>query len=297
MREHDQLLRWISERQAGSLDLLKGAIEWLLNAGLTVVCRDLMALGHLEVDWERGRWCATPRALVLLPDVGLTAVLTGSRDSHLLTALDAMETSDDIDVVVERRPAKSGPEVIFIVAGSWDSMTVAADALGAAFQPRFSIDLCRNLPPIRQPTGSGLARPPADGQIFDCGLLRPKAIDEVPDDGLLIYQRFGRYEAYWSGGQGWFKVDLTTGRYIELRRVRRQVLHFAQGGRNGTLTVPVRVPLPPLQTRAVVLCSGTLPGRTAEVDRYVNVPIEVAEAIASSVGQELNVAQRSERSR
>ncbi len=57
----------------------------------------------------------------------------------------------------------------------------------------------------------------------------------------------------------------------------------------GTLFVDWGAPLPPLQARALVLCSGLVPrfSGMAETAIYRNVPRHVAQAVAASLYQDL----------
>ncbi len=291
--EFDSLLHWMSERRSGSTEILKSSVEWAVSGvKFSSVCRGLAALGFLEVDWSARRWCVPPASLVLLPEAGLTAVIVGARDGRVRRRIEALEENDGVDVVVERRPTKSGPESIFVVAGDWDALTQAADAIGVPFHGRFSVDLSRRIPPIGDPGGASLPLPPTGVDVYDVERLRFVAGAEVPRAGLVVRDHFGQRDAYWSNGSGWRRVDLDHGRYLELRRVGRAVIQFFPGLRTGTLMVPSGAPLPPLQLRAAALCSGSIPSWASDGERYVNVPEVVARAVSESLWQRLVIQGR-----
>ena len=88
---YELLLRWASERGSGTWAEFRDAHDWLFNAGkadaeqvkATTSIHALSMLGHVEIDWESGRWAAAPAALTILPFAGAHAVLAGSRTRRM----------------------------------------------------------------------------------------------------------------------------------------------------------------------------------------------------------------------
>jgi hypothetical protein len=127
-----------------------------------------------------------------------------------------------------------------------------------------------------------------DGMPFQSGM---------PDgDGLCRIAVHGRPSYLYRSGRDWFHTDHAQGilwtlaeRGIRVFRWRRE--RVSGDHEIGTVFVDQGAPLPPLQARALVLCSGvaTRFGSTARTAIYKNVPRAVAERVARSIRQHLSV--------
>jgi hypothetical protein len=126
---------------------------------------------------------------------------------------------------------------------------------------------------------------------FDVLADRWRPVERDIEPGLYRYEHRGRELRWIDEERRPYRVDFALGAYCELRRVQKSdILHWMQLPVNGTLSVPLRAPLPVLHARAATMCSGLAPQRHAGVLRYENVPRRIAEAIASSLDQQLQVS-------
>ncbi|MFI2486874.1 hypothetical protein ACH47X_08190 [Promicromonospora kroppenstedtii] len=115
-------------------------------------------------------------------------------------------------------------------------------------------------------------------------------------DGLCRTTVHGRLSYRYRSNGGWYHTDHATGilldradRHINVFRFRSE--RVADGEEIGTVFVDPGVPLPPLQARALVLCSG-LPaqfGDAMHTTIYRNVPRDIALLVARSVRQQVTV--------
>lgn len=260
--------------------------------------RDVSALGHAEIDWQVGRWATTPAAAVLIPQSGGTAVLAGARRTGLRERLE----DSDLGVQVEEKPSVFGqplppPPSIYVQAGSIPELSTALGELGITYVGEAARRIAEGLRRIEL---GAPAAPPAWSD--DVEHLLPDSDDlrfvqGLPSsDGLCRMTVQGRPSYIYRQGSHWFRTDHSTGimyalaaRRIEVIRWRRE--RTSDGQEIGTVFVDQGAPLPPLQSRALVLCSG-LPakfGQAARTAIYSNVPMDVAWLVAASVRQKVTV--------
>ena len=126
MNPYDGLLAWVSERQAGSIGLLRSACDWASRlvpdkSGLDLVA-DLEALGHIDV--RQGRWTVVPTVLSRLADGGGNSLMIGSRPGWVVDAFDDLDGNDApglralADHVYENlKVPQAGPSTWFLAAG------------------------------------------------------------------------------------------------------------------------------------------------------------------------------------
>jgi hypothetical protein len=299
---YDLFLDWLSERGSGRWYSFVAAHDWLFNAGRRQAeriapgwtARTLSDLGHLEVDWQGQRWSVTPPLLTVLPTAGARSLLTGGRTRMLMRSLEE-ETSEAVtdNVIYARHRQDAAPDAIFLVSRDEAEVEQLAHRLGIRYEYSAADTLSRVLPSLAgylAVSGSTPAPTGYEARRFDPAALRwsPTSSDLAP--GLFMYEVHGisRYR-FVSELRVSHEVERAIGTYAELQRTGRQVLGWRANDVNGTLTVPAQAPLPALHARVATACSG-LAARFSKVDasnRYVNVPSEIAERIATSLGQEL----------
>jgi len=298
----DLMLAWMSQTGSGDIPDLRQRLTWLARtADLNPKphqtgwwLRDISSLAHTEVDWARGCWAVTPAAAALLPASGGTAVLTGRRQLYLLERLDAV-----LSIQIES-PAGDGtgrlalPALVYVQADSIAELEEALSEVGVRYVGRAGEHIARRLPPLR--LGS-LAAPPAwtspiehaefgDNVRFIKGPLR--------SDGLCRITVPGRPQYLFRRGSSWFHTDHSHGILWGLSELGISVFRWRRERTCndediGSVFVDQGAPLPPLQARALVLCSGlpTAFGEAAGTAIYRNVPKSVAESVATSVRQQL----------
>jgi hypothetical protein len=295
---NDLLLEWASERGTGSWQQLRDAHEWLSAAATDggpwrptagFAARSLTTLGHIEVDWENGRWAAAPPLLTILPSAGGHALLTGARTRALVDRL--ADATDDPCLYMVQSPQRFAPSAILIACEDETNIERLAERLQIDYEFSVSDRFSELLPELdsylalasapRAPRGYGVAR---------LELTTLEWVDAEHDRavGLYRYDAYGRPTYRLVAGQDeTYKVDLAIGAWVALSRWGENRLRYSEEDVNGTLAVPVATPLPTLHARAAALCSGLAPGRIGNTLWYRNVPRRVAERIARSLDQTL----------
>lgn len=304
MIDHDLLLEWVSERGSGSWADLRGAIEWLGSTlpsseerpSAAKVVLVLASLGHLEMDWTQDRWAAAPPVLTILPYAGSHALLTGGRTRSLVDKLDAL-TSDDEDLYVFQM-SQDAPSAVYVAARDEAVVESLADALGIAYDHSVADRLSQILPSMDLILDLAGESIPSRGfgvkRFLLGGGLGWKEVTSDREAGLYEYPEWGRNQYRWVDRAGRYRIiDKYMGIYAELHRLHRNVLKLRMEGLTGDLLVPVYAPLPSLHARAAAMCSGLGPDliRGSGVRCYVNVPQVVAERIARSLGQSLDMQE------
>lgn len=301
---YDLLLEWTSERGTGSISGFKAAHDWLSLAAddstwrpkATTTALVMASLGHIEVDWTGRSWAATSAMLTILPSAGGHSLLTGGRTRTLMKRV--WQTVEDANDVYVFEQAQEGPSAVFVAAEDETVVEQLATRLEIDYDFCVAERLSRVLPSLESTIALTNDSTPARGfGVWRLGI----AIDsdeswrEVTSDtgpGLYKYDVWGRAEFRWVDAAGrHLPVDKFTGIYAELQRQSHQCLRLVLDGPNGELMVPAWAPLPALQARAAVLCSGLAPyfDRASRTRRYPNVPPRIARRIGRSLGQEVEV--------
>lgn len=300
----DLLLTWMSEVGSGDIRDLRQRVAWAARAADRSPksyetgrwLRDVSALGHAEIDWQRGNWAVAPAVASLLPATGGTAVLAGSRRVGLVDRLEEL-----VAVHVER-PATSHdgplpvPSSVFVQSDSVEELRASLAEAGVEYVGCAARGMAMSL---RQISHGASAAPPARGDAVEHLSSRG---DEVrfyyglpTGDGLCRTSVYGRPSYRYRSNGGWYHTDHATG--ILLDRADRGINVFrwrpervADGEEIGTAFIDQGAPLPPLQARALVLCSGlpTQFGDRARTSIYRNVPKDIAVRVAESIRQQVS---------
>lgn len=300
----DLMLAWMSETGAGDVRDLRQRVAWLArNADQKPQpfvtgrwLRDMSALAHVEVDWSGARWAVAPPVAVLLPACGGTAVLAGSRRMGMVEQLS--------DVVsVQTLPGVSGdcrlatPTQVYLQADSIKDLVEGLKECGVTYEGRAADHVATRLPQLklRQP-----AAPPAYGapvKHLELGdTIRFVNGRVTSHSGLCQITVQGRPSYLYRVGNEWFHTDHANGVLWALAENGIGVFRWRHERTDGpdemgTLFIDQGAPLPPLQARALVLCSGkpTAFGDMAKTAIYRNVPKSVADKVARSVRQRLAI--------
>lgn len=285
----------------------------------------LRLLGHVERDFER-RWvCVAQPTLALLPSSAGLRVLAGARPSTVRAWLDEsadapgalgdalmhLVTSTTTQVeVATGRPA--GPTTLYMAASAGHGPVVARGMrdLGILVPDRPSsmalLAVSTGLPAL-QKDGQVFEIPPArQSQVWRPGveLGRPGTWVVSSTDagrGFYRYVTSSRETVHaWRPGLGEPLVALAErswGFWFEERAAgRTDRVQLNEGKR--LLFVRASIPLPHLVERALVLRTGLLPTtcRVRDVDHnvYENVDRDLAEQVASRLGQQLHDTEHEE---
>ncbi|WP_433166364.1 hypothetical protein [Kribbella sp. CA-247076] len=301
----DVLLTWMSEVGSGHVRDLRQRVAWAARAADRSPksyetgrwLRDISALGHAEIDWQGGTWAVAPAVATLLPATGGTAVLAGTRRVGLIDRLEEL-----VSVHVERPESRHDgplpmPSAVFVQADSLGELRTSLEESGVEYVGCTARSIAMGL---RQIALGAHAAPPARG---DAAEHLSAWADEVrfcsgmpSGDGLCRTSVYGRPSYRYRSNGTWYHTDHATG--ILLDRADRGINVFrwrpervADGEEIGTVFIDQGAPLPPLQARALVLCSG-LPTQFGDLARtaiYRNVPKDVAGLVAKSIRQQVSV--------
>ena len=298
------MLAWMSETASGDVRDLRERISWVArNADLNTHpsetgrwLRDISALAHAEVDWAGGRWAIAPAAAVLLPSCGGTAVVAGSRPLGLVERLESQLSVQ----MMPRADDPSGlptPNSVFVQADSIEELERGLAYCGVRFVGTAADHISRRLPPLR--LGSRAAPPawgtPVERLELGSGIQFVKGrLDSRI--GLWRITVQGRPSYLYRRGSEWFHTDHANGILWTLAENGIDVVRWRQERTDGAEDIGAVVmhqgaPLPPLQARALVLCSGQPAtfGEIAKTTVYRNVPRSVAERVAHTVRQRLAI--------
>ncbi len=301
----DIMLAWMSETGTGDIQDLRQRITWFARTAdvnptsfaTGQWLRDLSALGHAEIDWDRGRWGIAPAAAALLPASDGTVVIAGRRPLGLVEGFE-----DDFAVRVTEHdasePALRAPSSVYLQTDSLSEMEQLLAHSGVRYVGCAAQHLAERL--LRLQLGAPAA-PPAWGTPTEhLTISSSGGIDFVagpPDgDGLCRFLVQGRHQYRYRRGNNWSATERAHGIWWTLADRQEQVIRWRKERQVGdeavgTLFVDQGAPLPPLQARALVLCSGLLTkfSTTARTAIYKNVPLTIAELVAWSVRQHVVV--------
>lgn len=294
----EDLLRWASERGSGSWSSFRDAAAYCIAARQMKVkpwmlAADLSALGHLDIDYERGLWSVSPPCLALSPGMGLCAYLAGWRTSFLKRRF--AEASDDLDLFPFTVKQLNTAPAIFVKAAQVDALQATAERLGA----QLVIDPPAQLAEaVTVETPSILASPPpldGDLEVFDLDRLEWESVDDREAEGLYRFELHGRQAFRLRNGGDWFITDRSQGQAILLQG-RDDVLVWKRGTSDlrqpRTIQIPTSISLPVVAERALVSASGLLPQIKRGQRVYVNVSRETAERVSTNLRWQLGIAKR-----
>ncbi|MGY4100431.1 hypothetical protein ACW2Q0_12880 [Nocardia sp. R16R-3T] len=301
----DLLVTWMSEVGSGDIRDLRQRIAWAARAADRSPksyetgrwLRDVSALGHAEICWQGGTWAVAPAVATLLPATGGTAVLAGSRRVGLVERL------EELAAVHVERPAINHdgplpvPSSVFVQSDSVEELRASLAEEDVEYVGCAARSIAIGL---RQIAHGPPAAPPVRGEAVEHLTSHG---DEVrfhsglpTGDGLCRMSVYGRPSYRYRSNGSWYHTDHATG--ILLDRADRGINVFrwrpervADGEEIGTAFIDRSAPLPPLQARALVLCSGlaTQFSDRARTAIFRNVPKGIALLVAESIRQEMSI--------
>lgn len=277
------------------------------------IIRVLESLGHCEFDFEERKVFVCPPALAMLPSAGLSkAVLCGSRTPDLITELrnhvSQFSEESSFSIIPQKLYDVELPDCILIEAidiAILEKIAKNLKIMWAANTPvawqliNFSSsikDLICNLKFMEESEINWPRR------IFDSTSLsfsknacgnnkRIKLVEYKNPTTKQIHHLLWR-------DKGCARTDRDWGRYIVLSETEKNVLLYDKKHR--FLGVPSTVPLPPLLSRSLALCSGLGPFSArlsatnySENDSgkqfmvYKNVIPQISEIISNKLNQTL----------
>jgi hypothetical protein len=246
-----------------------------------------------------------PPVLTRLPHADGLAVLTGARTAEISTRVgEAAQEWMELIAVPHRPEAGEAPLPDTLLFQYEDPRTLreAAEFLGARYVPCAALQLMELLP---QAVVGSESAPPGGSTVntlekYELRFQRFVPVARDDEDGLYRWRGadYARLNRLRRNGV-FHAVERETGIYLELARHRTGVMRWRpESGKGrvgiGRLLVDRYAPLPALHERAAVLCSGFPPsvGKQTQTRAYHNVPRALAEAIAASLQQNLEIVPR-----
>lgn len=304
------LLRWVSERGGGKTSELREGIRTAAQAHGVALSeyadwdwmRTASALGFLDFDLRADRWSAAPLVLTRLPHADGLALVTGARTTAVSNVL--QHAADDwLELLAVPAEPRGGavplPDTLLVQYDDPQLLPETAERIGARFVPCAAQQLVDLLP--RAAVGPEAAPPGGSGlsslEHYDISKRRFEPAGTHREDGLYRWRGADNARLVRLRRDGvFYKTERETGVYLELSRHRHNAVRWrpeTAAGRSacGRLFVDRNAPMPPLHQRAAALCTGLPPltGNHRETLAYDNVPLVLAEAIAASLLQTLEV--------
>lgn len=291
---YERLLYWMSEIGSGGFDQFERSHTWATR-GETIwrtapsALRELSALAHIEINWATREWGAVPPCITLLPDAAGHGLVVGGRTGRLTETL--LEELDALDAVAVAHQQRDAPDALYVAADSEHALAEVAGSLGLEYVHSVVEDLATVLPGLDAMSAGRRTHPIVqhygiERYDFDERWLATDADDEP---GLYRYDRSGPRAIHYVEASGTrLTVDFGVGVWLESRRQGTNGwIWWHPDAVNGTLDVPMNLPLPALHARAATLCSGLIASLDDGSLRFANVPQWLAESIAKSLDQAL----------
>ncbi len=302
MNRYDELLLWASEVAGGRIGSLLASASWLIaDRPPRDVVDDMVALGH--VDLVKDRWTAVPTVLSRLVQGGGNSLVVGARPRWVVEAIDALDRSDDPEVVAlsdhlteNMLVEQEGPSTWFLSFGHEAPIEVLS-RVGV----RRKDDLAGGLLQRLRTTQRGNFRSVRPGEIV--AQFVPSSGDNTLGEWEPVRtdHELGSY-AYLQNNQrvharrtsdGWLLMDR---RWAEWLALPRNTPALWAAPRETSLYVLHSLRLPPDLERALVLRTGRLAKVTRlpdndsgpDVRRYSNIPHSLAEQVSGLLQKELN---------
>jgi hypothetical protein len=305
----DEVLQWASEVGSGSWNTLQDGILHVcrkheVNIRPATIVNQLSNLGHLDMDWDSRRWSIAKPALNIVPNLGLCAILTGSRPHFLLELFNDAANNLDVYPIPDLQQPKNrfngapiAPSPVIIKCVSLETAkTVAGTAkIELITNPAESLS---NVLPDFSKIKDKRASPPGN---LDTKWFCPKTrswedAERKPLSGLHRIDIANQAEFRWNEGDDWWHTDLSTGQFLAVQETTATVFKWTEGTPNRGVAdrfeVLKELRLPSLAMRTATICDGFLPEieATDNYIRFLNVPLEVAKKIAHSVGHNVSVS-------
>jgi hypothetical protein len=293
---HDALLSWCSEMGSATIDEFRRACR-ALDLPTNASARALSQLGHVEFDWDCGRFAAAPTTLTTIPDLPGRLLLSGARPYGLIAELAGVAEGSELDVDVWRdlrHQFGNGPSTALIDADPSDAPAFCEEA-GIRWAHCASAEIASVLPELDRATASVAHRPDSrfPHAIVDPHSFRPRWDADVADgrEGVWLYRTWGRRREmilHSEEGEPRMILDADNAPFLMPRPEDADaIVEYRRSHR--LLIVNAAAPLPTLHARCACLCSGRVPVRRdvapgVAYDHYVNVDPSTADRILDTLG-------------
>lgn len=258
----------------------------------------LRDLAHIDVDWNERRVIAAPGMLCRLPIAGECRLFfCGSRSPAMLSALRRIARGyrNCLTVTVEQSGDQLAPDRIYVTADIEDTARSFASSAGIdlSLTPSawrlldFAGDLRAHLDELEWSTSPELSWTRYDFDPWLCRYRPPNGRDTKLRLSRYTDEAGFRHRYYLWNGTKSSQVDPSFGKHAVCSAANVCPLYYDDTA--GIASVPRYLGVPPLYSRALVLCSGEPPRRSAvRGDRdevaYKQVPRDVFNRVVEKLG-------------
>jgi len=310
------LLLWMSARRQGSWQQFRAAVEELhVGEGNELEGEDddapdqfalplyqtlrfnLQRVGHAEFFAGAGDgadWRVTPPCMAVTQHArGWLGIVVGARSLGLQERIHGAAGAANLQTLV----FPGYPDQILITGDDQRTLASVAERAGLLLQNNAPAALLTSLPPVDDPCVRYPTQLPfgADWKVDrfspDDLAWRSSTLDDAATASAGLFRFSLRHQRHvlFCGRGAAFRIPGQVGKYLVLRRRRRQILRYNDQERSMAAPASCRPPF--MIERALILCSGLPPsyegGARGGVLHYAEIPDGIAAIAAALLRQEL----------
>lgn len=295
----DIMLRWVSELETGTWAQFRQAAATCLAASdefayASTLARRMSALGHLDIDWEAGRWSVAPPVVVVARGMGMCAYLAGWRTGWFESRFEL--ATDNLNIFPLEQPQNGAPAAKYAKCGNIEAIEELSRELyarivwdpSAQLADMVSLPRVCDLPLAATPFGED------EVEMFDPQTGRFSKVTTTTAEGLYTYEVNGKPAYRLHIDSDWRVVDRATGMLQVLQGLPLMRWHKASADLTSAraVTIPVWLALPPVAERSLVSATGLLPIHQGERRVFRNVSRDVAQRLSNALGIVLDIADQ-----
>ncbi|MCY3960278.1 MAG: hypothetical protein OXG34_01235 [bacterium] len=295
----DIMLRWVSELETGTWAQFRQAAATCLAASdelanASTLARRMSSLGHLDIDWEAGRWSVAPPVVVVARGMGMCAYLAGWRTGWLESRFE--RATDNLNIFPLEQPQNGAPVAKYAKCGNIEAIEELARDLyvGVVWDPSAQLADMVSLPRVSDLPFAATPFGEDEVEMLDPQTGRFSKVTTTTAEGLYTYEVNGRPAYRLHIDDDWRVVDRATGMLQVLQGSPLMCWHKASADLTSAraVAVPVWLALPPVAERSLVSATGLLPIRQGERRVFRNVSRDVAQRISDALGIVLDIADQ-----
>ncbi|MFB9166538.1 hypothetical protein [Arthrobacter psychrochitiniphilus] len=255
----------------------------------------LEVLGHLDQSWSEGKWRIRPTMVTQLPGSSAFALVVGKRSPELEERLEADTVLHKLEQSRSGIGSLSDPRTLIVEYDNEAELRQVASSSGADFISCAALSIAEDLPSLGLgPLAGGPNTQGSPVQMFNVRMGKFMHVETFHRDGLFKQKVNGR-SVYWLLRSGiWYSTTYAEGVCLTRVDIDKECfeLQITEDADDpiGMLRVDKGLPLPMPHFQALTLCSGFHPDKTSDGSwTFENIPSSVANAVAQSVHQQLQI--------
>ncbi|MCY3890460.1 MAG: hypothetical protein OXG50_11260 [bacterium] len=295
----DIMLRWVSELETGTWAQFRQAAATCLAASdelasASTLARRMSSLGHMDIDWEAGRWSVAPPVVVVARGMGMCAYLAGWRTGWLESRFE--RATDNLNIFPLEQRQNGAPVAKYAKCGNIEAIEELARDLyvGIVWDPSAQLADMVSLPRIYDLPFAATPFGEDEVKMFDPQTGRFSKVATTTAEGLYTYEVNGRPAHRLHIDGDWRVVDRATGMLQVLQGSPLMRWHKATADLTSAraVTIPVWLTLPPVAERSLVSATGLLPIHQGDRRVFRNVSRDVALRLSDALGIVLDIADQ-----